>query len=48
MTDSCLIWSRKTSRCPTVPVIIMPVRPAMVISWMLWAKSCAWSMAVSD
>jgi len=28
-------------------VIIMPVRPAMVISWMLCEKSCAWRMAVS-
>src|SRR4051812_46961376 len=25
----------------------MPVRPAMVISWMLWEKSWAWRMAVS-
>jgi hypothetical protein len=27
-------------------VIIMPVSPAMVISWMEWAKSSAWAMAV--
>lgn len=47
MIDNCLICSRKTSRCPIVPVIIMPVRPAIVISWMLPAKSCACRIAVS-
>ena len=41
-----MIWSRKTSRWSTVPVIIIPVSPAMVISLMVLAKSLACSMAV--
>jgi hypothetical protein len=46
MTDNCLIWSRKTSRWPTVPVSIMPVSPAMVASCMDSENSRAWEIAV--